>query len=712
MLETGYYEDSSGVAVPNRSKGAIAHDSMTESGRKLRHAIGREVDNWNRRTGAQVKVVDRVEDIPNIDAKTAIMNGTRVAGYFDGETGEVYIYAPNIDSADHLIETLVHENVAHKGLRGLLGKERFEALLDRVWEMMPQRDKDYFLRYPGVNGNTRAAADEYIAHIAEGSNVITHRAIWCQIVSYVKEFLRAIGFKKLKMTHRELDGLLRRAYRNLNNVSEADVVFDVSPAAEIHENAEKQASTKARFNTVQYYREGRGKLRKALDTSVKNEVITKEIAEEAWSVIETAYAICKAKENDFDFFAEWGMAEIKTRQDGVNADGTPKMVPVFSVIKKNGDYVMNLDFSLLCKKRETLDAVLQVLADKGVLDERGLSGIDIAKINDIIREAGFETACSISFVDARRYRVEELRLVYQNLECAEKDGRKIEFFNSAFKKIYKEGGLFAQVIPHLKEILESSILAYSGPDSYGGQVRPDGTTHREHPSVEEFANYVGKIKIDDRVYYIRSTVQCQTGQIGTHSFFVTDVDVYEQPADGLSYLNFPSGESDHKRIVDAKLQHFFERAKKSSGKVLFSVRTRPRAAKPTARDRYEQTMRSSSFQMKEAMVDSLQGLQEAMMAIRDANGGKEKYIEDINDSMNPYIHAINLSSVNHEQAEIYKRKRMKPIAEAFNAIITDEYSRSKDEINRYIMAKHGLERNALMRQRAVGARGLTISSVL
>lgn len=176
---------------------------------------------------------------------------------------------------------------------------------------------------------------------------------------------------------------------------------------------------------------------------------------------------------------------------------------------------------------------------------------------------------------------EELREVYNNLPSVEKDGREIEFYRSAFKKIYKEGGLFGQVVPVLDEVLEKSVLAYSEEDNLGGTRRPDGTEHKDHPNIIAFDNYVGKVIIDGNEYYIRTTVERgYDGRNGTHSFFVTDVDIYEKTADfdsspgyprateanglqtanGLSVPNFPSGESDHRRIVDAKLRQFFERA--------------------------------------------------------------------------------------------------------------------------------------------------------
>lgn len=179
--------------------------------------------------------------------------------------------------------------------------------------------------------------------------------------------------------------------------------------------------------------------------------------------------------------------------------------------------------------------------------------------------------------------------MYGSLPGVEKDGRLVEFYRSAFKKIYKEGGLFGQIVPVLDDVLDNSVLAYSEADKLGGMVRPDGTIHKEHPNVDSFDNYVGKVNIGGKEYYVRTTVKCEIGQAGTHSFFVSDVSLYEKDAPRLTLPNFPSGESymersinptesrtipitsrgttDFNGVVDAKLRQFFERAN-SEAKIL------------------------------------------------------------------------------------------------------------------------------------------------
>ena len=190
----------------------------------------------------------------------------------------------------------------------------------------------------------------------------------------------------------------------------------------------------------------------------------------------------------------------------------------------------------------------------------GMGGVELMAVEEAKRRADAIEGLTPINVTSNNKTKEELSEDYKNLPSVEKEGRVIEFYNSAFKKNYKEGGLFAQVVPQLDEILKQSVLAYSEKDNRGGVVRPDGTIHKTHPNVDAFDNYVGKVEIEGKEYYVRTTVKRQEGESGTHSFFVTEVAVYEKSANGLSEPNFPSGESDHQRIVDTKLQQFFDYA--------------------------------------------------------------------------------------------------------------------------------------------------------
>ena len=91
-------------------------------------------------------------------------------------------------------------------------------------------------------------------------------------------------------------------------------------------------------------------------------------------------------------------------------------------------------------------------------------------------------------------------------------------------------------------------------------------------------------------------------------------------------------------------ESIFDYASRVSEGVDRSVRERV-----SARDEYEKKVKSKGFQTKEALQNSMLGLQEFMSAIDHASGNK-RYIEDIPDFENPILGENRLSSVNKEES--------------------------------------------------------------
>lgn len=151
----------------------------------------------------------------------------------------------------------------------------------------------------------------------------------------------------------------------------------------------------ARFSLKTYEDGGRDYLNKWLDKRVKGKYISRDDADSIVSQMDEYYDICKKFTGKYAPFGAWSKAEVVRDSKGK---------PVFSVVKANGEYAMNLDFSLVCKKRRTLDAVFSEMINRGILDDADLSEAEISNINSIIRENGFETACALCFVDSKRYR--------------------------------------------------------------------------------------------------------------------------------------------------------------------------------------------------------------------------------------------------------------------------------------------------------------------
>lgn len=105
-------------------------------------------------------------------------------------------------------------------------------------------------------------------------------------------------------------------------------------------------------------------------------------------------------------FGTWSEAGVRYDNNGN---------PLMSVIKANGDYAMNLDFSLVCKKRRPLNRLLRTLINRNAFGSYTLKEREIAEINWILQEHGFEVACALCFVDSKRYRVTGVADVFASL---------------------------------------------------------------------------------------------------------------------------------------------------------------------------------------------------------------------------------------------------------------------------------------------------------
>lgn len=155
----------------------------------------------------------------------------------------------------------------------------------------------------------------------------------------------------------------------------------------------------SRYSLKTYREGGRQTLSNWLDGRVKNGDLSREDARDMLKEMDRIYDVCNKYTDVYAPFGKWSEAEVVRDENGD---------AVFSVVKANGDYPMNMDFSLVCKKRRPLDAVLNSLVEQGLAEKFALNKQSIVVLNDIIRRHGFETACSLCFVDAKRFRVTEV----------------------------------------------------------------------------------------------------------------------------------------------------------------------------------------------------------------------------------------------------------------------------------------------------------------
>ena len=171
---------------------------------------------------------------------------------------------------------------------------------------------------------------------------------------------------------------------------------------------------------------------------------------------------------------------------------------------------------------------------------------------------------------------------------------------------------------------------------------------------------------------------------------ISEVDKKGSDSTDRSVRENPKNE-DKPRFSRKPGESIFDYASRVSEDVDRSVRERV-----SARDEYEKKVKSKGFQTKEALQNSMLGLQEFMLAIDHASGNK-RYIEDIPDFENPILGENRLSSVNKEEMHQVAKTQFKPLMSAVAKLSGN--GKESGELYDYMFAKHGLERDAVMRQR-------------
>ena len=149
----------------------------------------------------------------------------------------------------------------------------------------------------------------------------------------------------------------------------------------------------------------------------------------------------------------------------------------------------------------------------------------------------------------------------------------------------------------------------------------------------------------------------------------------------------------------AKVVENFENPKpESKNDILFRDGDAKDYEKAQARETYERRVSTGMFQSREAIQDSMLSLKVAMDAIEEATAGKAKRIEDYDGFENAYLGENRLSSVNQAESAAFAHLLIRPMMEEVNRLAPTAEERA--ELVDYMFAKHGLERNAYMRQQA------------
>ena len=198
--------------------------------------------------------VEIVTTTNGLDGKKA-----RAKGFYTKNIGKITIVLPNNRNIDDAMQTLLHEAVAHYGLRQMFGKH-FDTFLDNVFnnasEDVRQKIVDLSKKY---GWDFRKATEEYLAGLAERTDFENARKTgwWQKIKDFFIDMLHKIGlpdFRGVTLTDNELRYILWRSYENLKGNRFENVFTEAADTSMQYELKVGEYATDVQDNTM--YRDG------------------------------------------------------------------------------------------------------------------------------------------------------------------------------------------------------------------------------------------------------------------------------------------------------------------------------------------------------------------------------------------------------------------------------------------------------------------------
>ena len=148
------------------------------------------------------------------------LNGEQATakGFYNKRTGKIVVVAGNHTDIADIEKTVLHEAVAHHGLRELFG-DNFDNFLDTVFAKADIETRQQIAHLSAKHGwNIRTATEEYLASMAEDTNFEQIKpTLWQRIKQLFGEIMSAFGLHHANITDNDLRYILWRSYKNLQN---------------------------------------------------------------------------------------------------------------------------------------------------------------------------------------------------------------------------------------------------------------------------------------------------------------------------------------------------------------------------------------------------------------------------------------------------------------------------------------------------------------
>ena len=126
-------KDFENPTIDEKNHSALSEHALSAEALHDREAMRNEAVQLSDKLHTPIKIVEDVKDITHSNAEVE-RRKRNSKGWYDVRTGEVVVVLPNNRDVEDVAATVMHETVAHKGLRELVGEEHYDEFLDEVYE--------------------------------------------------------------------------------------------------------------------------------------------------------------------------------------------------------------------------------------------------------------------------------------------------------------------------------------------------------------------------------------------------------------------------------------------------------------------------------------------------------------------------------------------------------------------------------------------------
>lgn len=292
---------------------SLANDPVSKMIGKSRYSAGQQVEyaeNMRERMTTHAQELAEKLHLSNVEivADGSGFTGKRqkAKGFYNKTTGKITVVIGNHTSMADVEKTILHEAVAHYGLRQLFG-EHFDQFLDNVYESCDykiQQKIDALMEEKGYD--QRTATEEYLASLAEDMNYeTTDPTFWTAIKEAFLDMLHTLGFNYAGpvLTDNELRYILWRSYKNLEEPGSFRSILGTAEDLKMQETlgvGQYETEGKESAAAEDLFRED--DISRALNNDSEGAGWSRETMQRAWDDV-MSKASFLAKEGYFDYLA-------------------------------------------------------------------------------------------------------------------------------------------------------------------------------------------------------------------------------------------------------------------------------------------------------------------------------------------------------------------------------------------------------------------------